>query len=109
MTSSGDVFKAFCAHVVSGERHHWTSVFKSVSWWPPTGPKPAARPLRQVRLQAGGCHVGLLRQRPLLQLCMQLPRCKVGSGMLRILRSDGSDGAQRSRDIPSGFALGRLC
>jgi hypothetical protein len=65
----------------------------------------AASPLRQISLQAGGCHISLLRQLPLLQPCLQLPSCKVRPRMLREPRSDGADYLQSTRRVALGLAF----
>ena len=67
--------------------------------------KKAASPLRQVNLQAGGCHISLLRQLPLLQPCMQLPSRKMRPRMLRVLRSDGADNFQSVRSVALSLAF----
>lgn len=67
--------------------------------------KKAASPLRQVSLQAGGCHISLLRQLPVLQPCMQLPSRKMRPRMLRVLRSDGADYLQSACSVALSLAF----
>ena len=70
--------------------------------------KKAACSLRQVSLQAGARHVGLLCQLPLLQVCVQLPSRKVGACMLRLLCPDGGDNLQGASCIALGSVLSSL-